>query len=130
MSSARVDLEDIGGSGFYEVFDRSEVPVDTPYGPFGPDPDRRSRQPQARPPQPTRPGPPVPSAWHQLSGEHLVLADLGLQKIYAPCAVGSLRTELPPGTVVVPDRLIDRTNGRRCATQPATSRSRTATRWW
>jgi 5'-methylthioadenosine phosphorylase len=40
------------------------------------------------------------------------LRSIGVRQIIAPCAVGSLRTELGPGTFVVPDQLIDRTSGR------------------
>lgn len=40
------------------------------------------------------------------------LASLGVTQILAPCAVGSLRPELEPGTFVVPDQLVDRTRGR------------------
>jgi len=41
------------------------------------------------------------------------LASLGVTQILAPCAAGSLRPELGPGTFVVPDQLVDRTGGRR-----------------
>ncbi|MGI5213909.1 S-methyl-5'-thioadenosine phosphorylase [Plantactinospora sp. CA-290183] len=40
------------------------------------------------------------------------LRSIGVRQILAPCAVGGLRPELGPGTFVVPDQLIDRTNGR------------------
>lgn len=40
------------------------------------------------------------------------LASLGVRSVLAPCAVGSLREQLPPGCVVVPDQLVDRTHGR------------------
>src|SRR3954447_3881770 len=40
------------------------------------------------------------------------LRSLGVRQILAPCAVGGLRPELGPGTLVVPDQLIDRTSGR------------------
>ena len=40
------------------------------------------------------------------------LAALGVRHVLAPCAVGSLRAELGPGTLVVPDQLVDRTSGR------------------
>lgn len=41
------------------------------------------------------------------------LADLGARTILATFACGSLVPELVPGTLVVPDQLIDRTRGRR-----------------
>jgi 5'-methylthioadenosine phosphorylase len=37
---------------------------------------------------------------------------VGVRQVLAPCAVGSLRTELRPGTFVLPDQLVDRTGGR------------------
>lgn len=40
------------------------------------------------------------------------LRELGVRQVLAPCAVGSLRAELTPGTIVVPDQLVDRTWGR------------------
>ena len=40
------------------------------------------------------------------------LRSLGVRQVLAPCAVGSLRPELGPGTIVVPDQVVDRTWGR------------------
>lgn len=40
------------------------------------------------------------------------LRSLGVRQILAPCAVGSLRREFGPGTVIVPDQVVDRTWGR------------------
>ena len=40
------------------------------------------------------------------------LRSVGVRQVVAPCAVGSLRPELIPGTVVVPDQVVDRTWGR------------------
>lgn len=40
------------------------------------------------------------------------LRSLGVRQVIAPCAVGGLRPQLGPGTVVVPDQLVDRTWGR------------------
>ena len=40
------------------------------------------------------------------------LRSLGVRQVLAPCAVGSLRPELGPGTLVVPDQLVDRTTSR------------------
>lgn len=105
----------IGGSGFYTFFgaDARRVTVDTPYG--------------------------APSAaitvgtvgdhevaflprhgdQHQYSAHTVpyranmwALRALGVRRILGPCAVGSLTPELPPGTVAVPDQLVDRTRGR------------------
>jgi 5'-methylthioadenosine phosphorylase len=40
------------------------------------------------------------------------LRTIGVRQILAPCAVGGLRSDLGPGTFVVPDQLIDRTTSR------------------
>jgi 5'-methylthioadenosine phosphorylase len=40
------------------------------------------------------------------------LRELGVRQVFAPCAVGSLRPDLGPGTFVLPDQLVDRTGGR------------------
>ena len=40
------------------------------------------------------------------------LRALGVRQILAPCAVGSLQAALGPGTLVVPDQIVDRTSGR------------------
>lgn len=40
------------------------------------------------------------------------LRSLGVRQVLAPCAVGSLRPEHGPGTLVVPDQVVDRTWGR------------------
>jgi 5'-methylthioadenosine phosphorylase len=40
------------------------------------------------------------------------LRSLGVRQVLSPCAVGSLRADLAPGAVVVPDQVVDRTWGR------------------
>jgi 5'-methylthioadenosine phosphorylase len=40
------------------------------------------------------------------------LRSLGVRQVLGPCAVGSLRLEHGPGTLVVPDQLVDRTDNR------------------
>lgn len=41
------------------------------------------------------------------------LSALGVERVIGPCAVGSLRADLEPGSVVVCDQFFDRTRGRR-----------------
>lgn len=105
----------IGGSGFYTFFgdDARAVTLDTPYG---------------APSAPITVGTvgehevaflPRHGRNHEFS-PHTVpyranmwaLRTLGVRRIFAPCAVGSLTPEYGPGTVVVPDQLVDRTRGR------------------
>ena len=40
------------------------------------------------------------------------LRALGVRQVLGPCAVGSMLPELGPGSLVVPDQVIDRTTGR------------------
>ena len=40
------------------------------------------------------------------------LRSVGVRQVLAPSAVGSLRPDLGPGTIVVPDQVVDRTWGR------------------
>jgi 5'-methylthioadenosine phosphorylase len=104
----------IGGSGFYSFLESPAlVEVETPFG-----------------------APSAPIAVGRLSGRdvaflprhgrrhefapHLVnyranlwaLRSAGVRQVLAPSAVGSLRPELGPGTIVVPDQVVDRTWGR------------------
>ncbi|AHC24095.1 MULTISPECIES: S-methyl-5'-thioadenosine phosphorylase [Mycobacteriaceae] len=105
----------IGGSGFYTFFgaDARTIDLDTPFG------------------QPSAPVTVGEVAGHEVAflprhglkhefSPHTVpyqanmwaLRAFGVRRIFAPCAVGSLTPELGPGAMVVPDQLVDRTNGR------------------
>ncbi len=107
----------IGGSGFYEFFDSDadveELEVDTPYGhPAAPiTVGRVAGRTVAFLPRHGR--------RHEFSPHTLpyranlwALRELGVRRVFGPCAVGSLIPEWGPGTVVVPDQLVDRTSGR------------------
>ncbi|MBG0826342.1 S-methyl-5'-thioadenosine phosphorylase [Planomonospora sp. ID67723] len=110
----RADVGVIGGSGFYSLLDdATEIEVSTPYGPpsdvvtvghvgsrpvaFIPRHGRDHRFPPHRIPYRA-------NLW--------ALRSLGVRQVLAPSAVGSLRPELGPGALVVPDQLVDRTSGR------------------
>lgn len=109
------DLAVIGGSGFYSFFDDDSIDV-TPHTPYG------------APSAPITVGEvdgrrvaflPRHGRNHEFS-PHTVpyranmwaLRMLGVRKVFAPCAVGTLTADLVPGAVVVPDQLVDRTSGR------------------
>ena len=47
------------------------------------------------------------------------LRSIGVRQVLAPSAVGSLTPSYGPGTLVIPDQLVDRTSGR-AQTCPAT----------
>ena len=104
----------IGGSGLYALLDDARtVEVETPYGApsdplvvgtlgdrevvFVPRHGRDHRFPPHRIPYRA-------NLW--------ALRSLGVRQVLAPCAVGGLRPSLGPGSLVVPDQLVDRTSGR------------------
>ena len=104
----------IGGSGFYSLLDGAdEVDVDTPYGP-----------PSGTLTRGTLGGRdvvfvPRHGADHRFA-PHIVpyranlwaLRSQGVRQVVAVSAVGSLTTSLPQGSLVVPDQVVDRTQGR------------------
>ena len=110
----RADLGLIGGSGFYEFFDQAErVRVTTPFGDPSDDVvvgdvDGRRVAFIARHGQGHR----FPPHRVNYRANLWALRSVGVRQVLAPCAVGSLRPELGPGTVVVPDQVVDRTWGR------------------
>lgn len=104
----------IGGSGLYELLeDATTVTVETPYGApsdalhtgrlggrdvvFLPRHGADHRFPPHRVPYRA-------NLW--------ALRSLGVRRVLAPSAVGALRADLAPGTLVVPDQVIDATWGR------------------
>lgn len=110
----RADLGLIGGSGFYEFFEDAErVRVSTPFGDPSDDVvigevDGRSVAFIAR-----------HGAGHRFAPHRVnyranlwALRSLGVRQVLSPCAVGSLGPQLGPGTIVVPDQVVDRTWGR------------------
>ena len=104
----------IGGSGFYEFFtDAERVSVETPFGTPSDDlviGDVGGRRVAflARHGQGHR----FPPHRVNYRANLWALRAVGVRQVLAPCAVGSLRAELGPGTVVVPDQVVDRTWGR------------------
>ncbi|GAA1883123.1 S-methyl-5'-thioadenosine phosphorylase [Lapillicoccus jejuensis] len=104
----------IGGSGFYEFFtDAERVSVATPFGEPSDDVvvgevDGRRVAFLARHGQGHR----FPPHRVNYRANLWALRALGVRQVLAPCAVGSLRPELGPGTLVVPDQVVDRTWGR------------------
>jgi 5'-methylthioadenosine phosphorylase len=112
MAAARIGV--VGGSGFYAFLDDAEeLQVQTPYGApsdpvvlgsvegrpvaFLPRHGKDHRFPPHRIPYRA-------NLW--------ALRAVGVRQVLAPCAVGGLKAELGPGSLVVPDQLVDRTTGR------------------
>lgn len=110
----RAEIGVIGGSGFYSFLDDARpVEVTTPFGPPSEPPvvGLVAGRPVAFVPRHGRD--------HRLAPHRVeyranlwALRAVGVRQVLAPCAVGSLRPELGPGTVVVPDQVVDRTTGR------------------
>jgi 5'-methylthioadenosine phosphorylase len=104
----------IGGSGFYEFFDSAdEVVVDTPYGPPS-DPVVVGEVAGRRVAFLPRHGRDHRFAPHRIPyrANLWALRSLGVRQVLAPTAVGSLTPDYGPGTLGVPDQLVDRTTGR------------------
>jgi 5'-methylthioadenosine phosphorylase len=115
MPDNELVLAVIGGSGFYTFFgaDARTIDADTPFG---------------APSAPITVGTvgehevaflPRHGARHEYSAHTVpyranlwALRALGVRRVFAPCAVGSLTPDFGPGAVVVPDQLVDRTRGR------------------
>jgi 5'-methylthioadenosine phosphorylase len=110
----RAEIGVIGGSGLYEfLHGAEEVPVETPFGApsdpivvgevcgrtvaFVPRHGRSHQFPPHRIPYRA-------NLW--------ALRSLGVRQIIAPSAVGSLTPDYGPGTLAIPDQLVDRTSGR------------------
>ncbi len=112
--TAQAAIGVIGGSGFYEFLDDAqEVAVETPFGSpsdmltvgtvgarpvaFLPRHGRNHQYPPHRIPYQA-------NLW--------ALRSLGVRQVLAPSAVGSLTPKYGPGTLVIPDQLVDRTTSR------------------
>ena len=113
-SRALAEVAVIGGSGFYSFLDDPDThPVSTPYGePSAPVSvgSVAGRRVAFLP----RHGPHHEFPPHRINyrANAWALRSLGVRQVLAPCAVGGLRPEAEPGDVVVPDQLVDRTQGR------------------
>jgi len=113
MPEARIGV--FGGSGFYSFLDdATEHEVATPYG-----------EPSAPITVGTIEGVSVAflprhGVKHQLPPHQInyranawAFKDLGVERVIGPCAAGSLKKEFRPGSFVVCDQLVDRTNARK-----------------
>lgn len=108
------DVAIIGGSGLYSFFeDPRPVDIETPYGSPSTGLQLGSLSGRAVAFLP-RHGSDHRHPPHEINyrANLWALRMLGVRQVLAPCAVGSLRRELGPGTIVVPDQLVDRTTGR------------------
>lgn len=108
------DVGVFGGSGFYRFLDDvTDVVVETPYGPTS------APVSIGRLGERTVAFLPRHGAHHELPPHRVpfranvwALHALGVTNVFGPCASGSLQAHVVPGSFVVPDQLVDRTNGR------------------
>jgi len=111
---SRADVAIIGGTGFYEFLaDAEPVPISTPYGEASGPVSVGQAGGRAVAFLPRH------GAGHALPPHRInyranlwLLRSLGVRQVLAPCAVGGLLPSVGPGDLVVPDQLVDRTNGR------------------
>ncbi|WP_431677169.1 S-methyl-5'-thioadenosine phosphorylase [Kitasatospora sp. KL5] len=110
----RAEIGVIGGSGLYALLDDvTEIAVQTPYGPpsdsvfLGEVAGRTV----AFLPRHGR-GHSLPPHRINYRANLWALHSLGVRQVLGPCAVGGLRAEYGPGTLLVPDQFVDRTVGR------------------
>jgi 5'-methylthioadenosine phosphorylase len=115
LSEDKITLGVFGGSGFYSLFSEAEERViETPYGaPSNKvvvgviDGKKVAFMPRH-------------GANHQIP-PHMInyranlwaMKSLGVERLVAPCAAGSLKKEAAPGDFVICDQYIDRTSGRK-----------------
>ncbi|KUL44170.1 purine nucleoside phosphorylase [Streptomyces violaceusniger] len=113
-TSRQADIGVIGGSGFYTFLDDvTEITVETPYGApsdslvLG---DIERRRVAFLP----RHGREHHLPPHRINyrANLWALRSLGVRQVFGPCAVGGLQPEYGPGTLLVPDQLVDRTKAR------------------
>ena len=104
----------IGGSGFYSLLDHgTEISVDTPFGAPS-DPVVTGEVAGRRVAFLPRHGHDHRFPPHRIPyrANLWALRSLGVRQVLAPSAVGSLTLDYEPGTLVIPDQLVDRTRTR------------------
>lgn len=111
----KAEVAVIGGSGFYKLLDDAEmVHVDTPYG--EPSDDiaigRVGERNVAFIPRHGRQHT-LPPAAINYRANLWALKSIGVERVIAPSAAGSLQAGLKPGDVVICDQFVDRTSGRK-----------------
>ncbi|MEV6393568.1 S-methyl-5'-thioadenosine phosphorylase [Streptomyces sp. NPDC051907] len=113
-TDANAEIGVIGGSGLYSFMkDVTEIQVDTPYGSpsdslfLGQIAGRRV----AFLPRHGR-GHHLPPHRINYRANLWALRSVGVRQVLGPCAVGGLRPEYGPGTLLVPDQFVDRTKSR------------------
>ncbi len=111
----RADIGVFGGSGFYSLIESArEVPVETPYGAPSDAPalGEIAGKRVAFLPRHGKDHRFPPHAINYRANLFAMKA-LGVKRIIAPTACGSLKPEVRPGSMVVADQIVDRTTARK-----------------
>jgi len=115
VTKNRADIGVFGGSGFYSLLERArEVWIETPYG----SPSDRialgeiAGRSVAFLPRHGKDHRFPPHAVNYRANAW-AMKSLGVQRIIAPTACGSLKADVEPGHMVVADQVVDRTTGRK-----------------
>jgi 5'-methylthioadenosine phosphorylase len=114
QTAERADIGVFGGSGFYSLIENArEIAVETPYGPPS---DRLAIGEIAgkRVAFLPRHGKDHRFPPHTINyrANLYAMKSLGVKRIIAPTACGSLKADVKPGSMVVADQVVDRTTGR------------------
>ncbi|MBI2252378.1 MAG: S-methyl-5'-thioadenosine phosphorylase [Armatimonadetes bacterium] len=113
MHQAEIGI--LGGSGFYSFLDKiKEIKVNTPYGSPSDEialAEFKGKKIAFLP----RHGKKHSKAPHLINYKANIWAmkELGVKRIIAPCAAGSLQPHIKPGEFVICDQFVDRTWGRK-----------------
>jgi len=114
MERERVEIGVFGGSGFYELIQGAqEISVDTPFGePSAPLTvgEIGGRKVAFMPRHGTKHT--LPPHKINYRANLWAMKAAGVSRVIGPCAAGSLQPDVPPGTFVVCDQLVDRTRHR------------------
>ncbi|PIS42565.1 MAG: S-methyl-5'-thioadenosine phosphorylase [Candidatus Kerfeldbacteria bacterium CG08_land_8_20_14_0_20_40_16] len=114
LGKNQVEIGIIGGSGFYNFLDQAEeVEVSTPYGKPS-DKISVSLYRGQRIAFLPRHGKKHQFISHRIpyQANMYALKELGVKRIIAPCAAGSLQFQIKPGSFVICDEFVDRTRNR------------------
>ena len=114
MASMAPDVAVIGGSGLYRFLpdNAHKMPVSTPFGETSAPMAVGCAEKRAVASSRHGPGHRYPAHRIPARANLWALRSLGVRQVLAPCAAGSLVADRGPGTLVVPDQLLDRTRGR------------------
>ena len=115
MTAVKADIGVFGGSGFYTFLENAEtIAVETPYGApsdkvtIGSVAGKRVAFMPRHGSKHT-----IPPHLINYRANVWAFKQLGITKVISPCAAGSLQKHIKPGSFVICDQYVDRTNSRK-----------------